>query len=242
MTMTERATHISHPEHELERKNYQKPYTCDGCKQKGFGARYRCELCNYDLHEDCMFPTLTTTHEFFKGCTFKFIDHPPREWTTSYCDACGKEINGFVYHCETKGWDLHPCCHNLKNKLSIDGTKFRLRDEVSSKCIWCNKRRLEDTVKGIRGWSYVSKCEKYHFHVYCATEMVLSSWKDGSGNNNDCLALENLELPIQVQRNRNGRGSKLLRIVKVFLKTLACILLGDPTITLTCLLLELASK
>jgi hypothetical protein len=56
-------THIKHQghEHELELKNYQKPYKCDGCKAHGYGSRYRCELCDFDLHEECMFtsPKLT---------------------------------------------------------------------------------------------------------------------------------------------------------------------------------------
>lgn len=53
-------THFSHPEQELKLSNYQKPYRCDGCKEQGYGSRYRCELCNFDLHKECMFPSVTT--------------------------------------------------------------------------------------------------------------------------------------------------------------------------------------
>uniref|UniRef100_A0A2N9FQ28 Phorbol-ester/DAG-type domain-containing protein n=1 Tax=Fagus sylvatica TaxID=28930 RepID=A0A2N9FQ28_FAGSY len=76
-------THTSHPEHELELKNYRKPYTCDGCKGHGFGKRYRCEQCDYDLHEDCMFTTPTTSHKFFRNSTFKFYEQPPRNATSN---------------------------------------------------------------------------------------------------------------------------------------------------------------
>ncbi len=233
-------THISHPEHELELKNYKKRYTCDGCKGDGFGKRYRCEQCNYDLHEDCMFTTPTTSHKFFRNSTFKFYEQHPRDGIETYCDACGKRVKGFVYHCPKTDKDLHPCCRNLKDKLEIDGVKFRLRETVS-KCSWCNQKKIKDSWSKIKGWSYVSECNTYNFHVYCAMEMVVEGWKDGTANDNDCLALENLDLrSIQCHSNRNrGRGNKYLRIVKIFLKTIISILLGDPTITLASILVDL---
>ena len=246
-------THISHPQHPLKLKNHQKPYNCDGCKEQGFGSRYRCELCNYDLHTDCAFAHSTTSHEFFKSCTFKFLPQRPGKCSNSqckkcmrYCDACGKPIHGFVYHCKSKGWDLHPCCRNLANELEIDGVQFRLCGKVSSKCIWCKQRNPVGTVNGIRGWSYVSKCEKnYRFHVYCATEMVNQVWKNGGNKSSDeRLSIETVKLPLPVSLNRSGGsgGNSFMRIVKVFLKTIAGILLGDPTITLTSIFVELACK
>ena len=251
MTITEN-THFSHPQHPLDLKNYQKPYICDGCKEQGFGSRYRCELCNYDLHADCAFTDSTTSHKFFKACTFKFLDQRQGKCCNShckdcmrYCDACGKPIHGFVYHCKEKGWDLHPCCRNLTNELDIDGIKFHLRGTVSSKCIWCNQRNPPGSVSGIRGWSYVSKCKNYRFHVYCATEMVNQVWKNGgSKDSNECLSIENVKLPLPVSLNRSGGSgsNSFMRIVKVFLKTIAGILLGDPTITLTSLFVELVFK
>uniref|UniRef100_A0A2N9GE35 Phorbol-ester/DAG-type domain-containing protein n=1 Tax=Fagus sylvatica TaxID=28930 RepID=A0A2N9GE35_FAGSY len=90
-------THTSHPEHELELKNYRKPYTCDGCKGHGFGKRYRCEQCDYDLHEDCMFTTPTTSHKFFRNSTFKFYEQPPRKCNKQYCDAEAAPRVGLEY-------------------------------------------------------------------------------------------------------------------------------------------------
>ncbi|KAJ0046322.1 hypothetical protein Pint_06302 [Pistacia integerrima] len=238
--------HPSHADHELELKSYEKPYTCDGCKEPGFGSRYRCELCNFDLHKDCMFASPNTHHDFFRNSTLKFLFQPPENCSCEegrrYCDACGKPIKGFVYHDEKKGWDLHPCCRNLPSKLPVDDVKFDLCDKVLSKCLWCNKKKREGTVSGVRGWTYVSKCKKHHFHVNCATEMALEGWDKGTYNDDYSLALQNVELPIQ-RHNRNQRsGNKFIRMVKVFFKTIAAILLGDPTITLTCLLVELVAK
>ncbi|KAL6326829.1 hypothetical protein AAG906_011006 [Vitis piasezkii] len=214
-----KASSTSHPQHPLDLKNYQKPYICDGCKEQGFGSRYRCELCNYDLHADCAFTDSTTSHKFFKACTFKFLDQRPGKCCNSHCKDC--------------------------MRYYIDGIKFHLRGTVSSKCIWCNQRNPPGSVSGIRGWSYVSKCKNYRFHVYCATEMVNQVWKNGgSKDSNECLSIENVKLPLPVSLNRSGGSgsNSFMRIVKVFLKTIAGILLGDPTITLTSLFVELVFK
>ena len=240
-------TCTSHPEYELKLKNYDKPYICSGCKEHGFGKRYRCEECDYELHKDCMFTTPTTSHQFFRNSTFKFYEQPPSKCNNlycddckRYCDACGKHVKGFVYHCPKTGMDMHPCCCNLKNELEIDGVKFRLR-ETLSKCSWCNQTKIKDGWSKIKGWSYVSECNTYNFHVYCTMEMVFEGWKHGTAKDNDCLALENLELrSIQGHLNRNrGRGTKYLRMAKIFLKTIISILIGDPTNILASVLVDL---
>uniref|UniRef100_A0A5B7A8P0 Phorbol-ester/DAG-type domain-containing protein n=1 Tax=Davidia involucrata TaxID=16924 RepID=A0A5B7A8P0_DAVIN len=235
--------HASHPEHELKRKNYQKPYKCDGCKQRGSGWRYSCGLCKYNLHEDCMHTDRTTFHKCFKGRIFKFfVKRPTRKCNephcdnkckTAYCDACGKVIKGFVYHCEKELLDLHPCCRNLKNELCHAGVKFRLHYKElskSTKCLLCDRRKLRGSVSDIRGWSYVSECKNYNFHVYCATEMLLEGWKS-----------RDLKLPLQVKSKRKG-NDQYWRMVKIFLKAIVPILLGDPTITIPSLLFDLFSN
>ncbi|KAK1571965.1 hypothetical protein Q3G72_025529 [Acer saccharum] len=68
---------------------------------------------DFDLHEDCMFPKLTIHHALFKNSTFKFFSQSPGGHRERYCDACGKHVRGFMYHCEEQGWDLHPSCVNL---------------------------------------------------------------------------------------------------------------------------------
>ncbi|GMY08567.1 putative nucleoredoxin 1 [Fagus crenata] len=233
-------THPSHPEHKLKPKNYKKPYTCDGCKEHGIGKRYRCEPCNYDLHKACMFTSTTPTksHDLFGKSTFKFYEQHPGKSNNRkiYCNACGKRVKGFVYHCPKTDKNLHPCCSNLEDKLEIERVKFRLR-KTESKCSWCDQ--IKDGLSKIKGWSYVSECGKHNIHVYCFMEMRVERWKDGTANDNDCSALKNLDLrSIQGHLNRNlGRGKKYMRIGKIFLKTI--ILLGDPTIGLATVLLEL---
>ena len=180
----------------------KKCYICNGCKEYGSNwMRYRCEDCNYDLHKDCMFSKPTTTHEIFKDFVFKFYEQPPPsklygKRTKRYCNACGKHVKGFIYHCPEKDLDLHPCCLNLTKEFQIDHVKFHLR-ETKSKCIFCNQVDLS----GIEVWSYVSECGEYNVHVSCIRELIVEELEKGTTN---ILALKNLGLPIQRRLKRNG--------------------------------------
>ncbi|GFY82182.1 hypothetical protein Acr_02g0004220 [Actinidia rufa] len=210
---------LDHHEHEFKLASYNKGFQCDGCREQGFGSRYKCEHCSYELHPECKCRKPTITHDFFPGSVFKFYEqlHIPGSCGRS-CDACGKDIEGFVYHCWRgprleDGWDLHPCCSKLVKELRIDGTDFILRD-------------------------------KYHFHVYCVAKMVHKAWQRGevdeSGNSS---ALDKIDLRVVAKSGRKGgSGSGFGRTIRIFLKTIVAILLGDPTITLACVLFDALSK
>lgn len=223
--------------HELKLKNnckkcYLDEYTCHGCKVDGFGMRYRCDKCDYDLHRACMHSTPTTTRKLLDS-TFKFYDQLPRNCNGCKrdCDACGKEVKGFVYHCHKKDLVFHPCCCDLKNELEYDGMKFHLCKTESN----CAKKGCKQK----KGWSYVSGCGKCNFHVYCMGEMFLESKNKGKSISIDDL--KNLELPIQRQQlERNGgMGPMLLKIAKVILGTIVSIFIGDPTTALASILVNL---
>ncbi|XP_023897107.2 uncharacterized protein LOC112008980 [Quercus suber] len=228
---TKRRTHSGYSGHKFERKNYEKPYWCDGCKEQGYGSRYK--RGNVELHRECLFPSPTTSHECFQGYHFKFLKKTPGE-KERCCDACGMDVKGFVYHCEARGWDLHPCCRNLKNEMEIDGVKFQLccNKVPKKKCLFCKKKELPNGFPGIPGWSYVSKTEsdKYHFHVYCSIKWVIDSWKDIEQQDNR-LTLNNLALTELKADSieRDGKDLKYWRIAMLVLRCTASLLLGDPT-------------
>ncbi|XP_022881232.1 uncharacterized protein LOC111398523 isoform X2 [Olea europaea var. sylvestris] len=227
-----------------ELKTYAKLFSCDGCKMKGSGERYVCNLCGQELHKECRHPTSEVSHENFGGSIFTFLDKPftrlgkkDRRVFSKCCDACGKDICGFNYHCEEDNLDLHPCCRKLEKKLVIDGTIFDLETKVSSRCGKCGKKKISRDEKNVLGWSYVSQCKKYHFHVYCITEMVQeASMRHGN------LALENMDLRelVRYNRNRGGRNTFLTKI-KSFIKILLSVLLGDPTMLISNVAVELIS-
>ncbi|KAF8402889.1 hypothetical protein HHK36_010981 [Tetracentron sinense] len=234
MTPT-RQLHPSHPKHELEWVNRQKSYKCDGCKEGGFGPRYRCDRCDYDLHEACMFPKSPTTHDFFKERSFKFFDRPQGNGER-YCDACGRDIEGFVYHCKEANLDFHPCCVNLTRVIKVGVTEFRIcEEEAPSKCCYCEKKNLG---KDTKGRSYASTCENsYYLHVACVTKMIAENskkdyFRSGDGDNENCLVLKNRVPDRRLSLNRSSKGGKKSRfwkIAEIVLSTLTAILFGNPT-------------
>ncbi|XP_059628144.1 uncharacterized protein LOC132270936 isoform X2 [Cornus florida] len=248
---TTKEKQISH-EHDLELKNYNKPFICSGCKELGFGPRFRCESCDYELHRECKECWISKSQislEFFEGCTFKFFD----QLANKICDACGKDICGFAYHSEAKdksSLDLHPCCSKLESKLCIDGYDFELHYEVLSKCKWCNKKYLQGskTATNISGWSYISARKRCHFHVYCVTEMVREAWRQGFIDHIDSVALKKLDTQLAVNWNRNSNRNDGRResdhqfsrhTTKMFLKAIVGVLLGDPTMLLASFLVDM---
>lgn len=233
--MGEEAYHPYHPNHQLELKHYTtKPFICDGCKKPGLGPRYRCEACDYDLHKHCMHFKSTATHNFFPNCVFKFYRGPGDNALN--CDGCAKPVKGYLYHCDEKGWDLHPGCMNLNQKLRLNDVDLTLCSHVSKKCSWCRNKKLEGSCRYSPGWWYVSDCKKKRFHVSCVGEMVL----EGCNGNYGTLELASLNSDRRVVRRGRSRGSTLKRVLKLFFKALWCVFTGDPATTVS-LLVELFS-
>ncbi|KAK9189765.1 hypothetical protein WN943_018364 [Citrus x changshan-huyou] len=249
-----RAGHKTHRAHDLQLKNHKILSECNGCKRPAFGLMYRCELCNFNLHIPCMFIDRkpAAKHEFFGNSTFKSLPKLPGICSTrdcrdcnKHCHACARPADGFVYHCEEKGRNLHPCCFNLPRKLAIGSVEFVLSDkELSQECIWCESKRLQGSASDNWGWSYVSKCNNYHCHAFCSTEMLLENWKSSEEKSKDStyysLVPNSLKLPVKSQLKRNkGRGNKYLMIAKGFFQILVSIFIGDPTTLLASLILGL---
>lgn len=123
--------HFSHPQHKLRFEYSEFPFKCDGCKEVGIGSRYKCTTCDYDLHMHCAIPCASITHPFYKKCSFQFLSRPPGN-VPRYCNACEKDITGFLYHCKSCGFDLHPCCAKLPMVLDDGEVKLYLYRKVCS--------------------------------------------------------------------------------------------------------------
>ncbi|KAK0592393.1 hypothetical protein LWI29_018381 [Acer saccharum] len=162
--------------HNLRRKSYNIQYICNGCRENEFGLSwFRCNQCDFDLHDECAHVEHTTTHDFYKDNTFNFFREPPdHDSIYIFCAMCGGFVEGFVYYCEGLNKYLHPCCHSLPSKFKFYHLEFTLRDN-SSTCLWCSN----DSDFPIECLSYVSKCNKYNFHVSCAKRMILKKYSKG---------------------------------------------------------------
>ncbi|KAI8531707.1 hypothetical protein RHMOL_Rhmol11G0156600 [Rhododendron molle] len=237
-------------DHELELRSYNKPFTCNGCKEEGFKTRYRCEPCGYDLHEECQDPKTMITHDLFQGSTFVFHHKP----AGNICNACGRKIYGCSYHCEVDNLNLHPRCSNLRGKLGIGDTEFVLCKKAKKNCFWCKKKQPSWLAKkNVEGWCYVSKCNKFYCHVYCVSQMVSQmvheAWKRGDLDRKDdendddvtSTALEKVDLKL-VAKSRGGGSSGFLRTISMFLRAIIGILFGDPTVVILSMLVELIPR
>lgn len=241
MGLITKIKHSSHDsEHFLLLKHPRKPYECDGCKGLGLGPCYKCEHedCNFYLHEECAKATPSASHPFSK-CTLRFHSRAPQKGER-YCDACGQDVLGFVYQCKhnKNPHDYHPSCLKLQRTLTADdGTRLHLREKLPSKCLNCGSRK---TSNGIKGWSYVSSCGQYRYHVACVKDMILKKrlkvyfLEDGKVNETDnSLALQSaipsreLELP---SRKSSSKAKKTwIRKAKKAIMLIISALFGDPT-------------
>ncbi|CAL1353589.1 unnamed protein product [Linum trigynum] len=170
-------SHFSHPQHKLRYEFTEFPFKCDGCKEAGIGSRFRCSTCDFDLHQHCAVPSpYSLHHPFYTKCSFQFFSRPPGD-IPRYCNACGRDVAGFLYHCRDCGFDLHPCCAKLPVVIDDGEVKLYLYRKVGSPCHRCGR-------KG-RSWSYRSTCKKYNLHVACVKDMLVENWADLCSNVNE---------------------------------------------------------
>ncbi|KAL3843482.1 hypothetical protein ACJIZ3_000885 [Penstemon smallii] len=231
-------SHFSHPHHNLKSDFTETPFKCDGCKEVGIGSHYKCSsssYCNFDLHTHCAVPSATITHPFYTKCAFQFLSRPPGP-EARYCNACQKDVAGFVYHCKLCGFDLHPCCAKLPMVLDDGEIKLYLYKKVSAPCHRCGR-------KG-NSWSYRSSCKKYNLHVACVREMLVDSWHEiYSGNG--CGAggktytgsrrlesrIPSLKGTLQSHNHKKSKGKaqKCCEMAGLALQFVVSAVLGDPT-------------
>ena len=148
--MTSRETsHHKHPLYEFDCKSQ---YKCNGCEMHGFGKRFRCKKCDYDLHPECNYAEAIIE---FEGQKYEFCAKPPKgvncykkhkcKSGCRCCDACGLTLMGYTYHCSDTDLDFHPKCVKLDRKIVIEDVIFTLQDQMPqySNCARCEKKLLE---------------------------------------------------------------------------------------------------
>ncbi|ERN11419.1 hypothetical protein AMTRI_Chr03g43490 [Amborella trichopoda] len=240
MKVDKEIIHYSHSQHRLKFECSDALFNCDGCKEAGIGARYKCDICDFDLHKNCATPSPTLNHPFYRKCNFQFYSRPPGD-KMRYCDACGQDVLGFVYHCNSCGFDLHPCCACLPPVLNDGERNLYLSLKVSAACHRCGR-------KGI-GWSYRSECKKYNLHVSCVKDMLMESWQeiyDSGAKKINELQTRIPKLKGQVRSyHGNAKGGKVMKCCEMAgmaIKVIVSAILGDPTAIIGAVVGALISK
>ncbi|CAK9142615.1 unnamed protein product [Ilex paraguariensis] len=229
-------SHFSH-QHKLKFEHTKFPFKCDGCHEVGIGSLYKCTTCDYDLHLHCALPATTISHPFYTKCSFQLLARPPGS-IQRYCNACGKDVTGFVYHCKSCGFDLHPCCAKLPRMLDDGEVKLYLYRKVSVPCHRCGRTG--------RSWSYRSECKKYNLDVACVKDMLVESWHDylcGGNNKEFRTRIPSLKGTLQTYHQKSkGKVQKCCEMAGLAVQFVASAVLGDPTTMIAGIIGSLMSK
>ncbi|XP_028765450.1 uncharacterized protein LOC114723428 [Neltuma alba] len=184
--------HPQHPHSLRLNREETNTFNCSGCKEQGFGPRYECAKKNcrakYILHKECFEAhpkDRFRTHPVMGDRGFKFLwTAPVGPNNRRLCHACVGNVHGFLYRARSNAsWlYLHPSCMNLGSTISHPYKKMELnlRNEApsNSQCVNCKRQDLN--VGG--GWSYVSSCGNYWYHVDCLKKLILEIRERGYFN------------------------------------------------------------
>ncbi|KAF2605377.1 hypothetical protein F2Q70_00024892 [Brassica cretica] len=105
--------------HPLTEANGVGTYTCNGCKLHGHGKTYRCNDCDYDLHEYCATCPLTIVNTWHAPDHELTLFTGPTHMTERLCYFCRFYIQGMFYKCKHCSFESHPLCtHGLMHVSS----------------------------------------------------------------------------------------------------------------------------
>ncbi|KAJ0259225.1 Cysteine/Histidine-rich C1 domain family protein [Hirschfeldia incana] len=186
--------HFSHP-HPLfnsslnpQANSSSSSSTCVVCKFKLLNLpSYTCKPCNFHIHLKCSELPQNIRHPFDKNHLLSLISCPKYQEGHFRCDACGKNGDGFAYHCGDCGIDLHTVCANMPSRVthqshphhqlsltfsvpsrSGSGSGSRSAAAASFRCSVCQGL-------GSNSWLYSCKeCGGFDAHLLCARRKLAS--------------------------------------------------------------------
>ncbi|XVF76688.1 hypothetical protein PTKIN_Ptkin13bG0286800 [Pterospermum kingtungense] len=101
--------HFTHC-HSLTELSANKEFLCDGCNTLGNGIRYRCERCDFDLHDHCgTCPMELSSFMHQHGLKLVLC----KQQLGRVCDLCDDPVEGLFYRCNLCDFDVHPPCTKL---------------------------------------------------------------------------------------------------------------------------------
>ena len=133
----------THPKLFLRKFDDHVAFTCNGCRELGYGTCYTC--CNIHLHKQCLIasqtPTNPTNHPFFNTKLSFTVQIQSSPDTKDFCTSCGLTVKGLRYFSRECGkiTYLHPCCMKLPHEIQTEGgDKLQLTKKLETlRCYHC---------------------------------------------------------------------------------------------------------
>ncbi|XVE61950.1 hypothetical protein DITRI_Ditri06bG0079500 [Diplodiscus trichospermus] len=155
--------HFTHNGHPLTEVSTNTEFLCNGCSTLGFGTRYRCERCDFDLHERCATCPLELS-SFMHEHPLKLVVRKPQATCQNdrVCDLCSDPVEGLFYRCKQCEFDVHPLCTQLPEYVRHVMHKdhpLRLQRLVPGRCMVC-----KDTCSS---WHYRCGNCCFDLHLEC---------------------------------------------------------------------------
>ncbi|XP_039167678.1 uncharacterized protein LOC120293005 [Eucalyptus grandis] len=96
----------------------QSKMNCKGCGQQISGPACCCKECDQlTLHKSCAQWPQQKEHPFHPSHSLTLFTKSPYPSGRVLCNACGKVVSGFVYHCDKCSFDLDSVCASLTPSL-----------------------------------------------------------------------------------------------------------------------------
>ncbi|KAL0896405.1 hypothetical protein Bca101_080366 [Brassica carinata] len=162
--------------------------SCVVCKLRLLNLpSYTCKPCNFHIHLKCSELPQKIRHPFDKNHLLSLNSSPKYQEARFRCDACGKDGDGFAYHCGDCGIDLHTVCANMPSRVTHQshphhqlsltfsmlppggsGSGSRSAAVASFRCSVCQG-------VGSNSWLYSCKeCGGFDAHLLCARRKLPS--------------------------------------------------------------------
>ncbi|CAH8392631.1 unnamed protein product [Eruca vesicaria subsp. sativa] len=169
--------HFTHT-HPLTEFNSVGDFICDGCKTYGSGKTYRCEPCNYDLHDYCATCPLTLPTFLHPKHELNLVVRKQQSTRQieRACDICNESVEGLFYRCKLCEFDVHPLCTQLPQHVRhvlhpAHHLEFRLGGD--SPCMVC--------YNPCQAWRYRCELCKFDIHMECVLAVCNTSPPDKTG-------------------------------------------------------------
>ncbi|XP_047318694.1 uncharacterized protein LOC124922019 [Impatiens glandulifera] len=166
--------HFSHP-HPLNlttnyyNNNNNPSSICSGCKLTIVsGQIYSCHFCKFFLHLKCSQKPKQIKHQFHPNHILTLLPVPIYPEGSFNCDACGKNGDGFSYHCQICNVDLHVLCASMPLSLTNSSHHHKLNllfsppyENAAFSCDVCKK-------PSSKTWLYRCGFCEFDCHLDCS--------------------------------------------------------------------------